>query len=774
MCILKKKNLPRVSFFFFTLFPSNKRTGDHQPYVDYKTPGGFDTVFDVVIFFLTKKAHEYKVCKCLLESHRFKAIQSKMSDITNDVNGNESQSKEKEETKNEIANSNSAQLSENEKYNSRHDPSNLTIHPTNNHTALYSSSENQRLIIQQQHRRQQASSKSNRRKGRKMHVSGSQALLRASAPTTCASFVKRPSYQTRNNDSSASPRIQQQNVNTHGSMHPSSPTSRLQQFRQNYQIQDEHTLLGTMNRSSLRDHIIIDTHASTPSAAPSTLLVKRPLETKGTWLEVEVDTTSSSPPPSARSLHTTSMCNDCMFVFGGFDGVERRNDMYVFNFTTKTWRLVDNATGSPPTPRDRHTSVVYRNCLYIFGGFDGHARTNDLYQFDIETCHWTQILPSTLESTIPTPRHSHSAVVYNDNMIVYGGYDGGYRSDLHKYSFSTNTWTRVDPSGRSPRPRYRATCVVHRDQCYLHGGHDGTRHLMDTHVYDILKNSWKQVEANGTPPVHRDSHVSMIYADSMIVFGGAAGGTALCDMHELVLDRHGDDSDVPVWRPITCLGTASQRFCHSGVIYGDSMFILGGFNGTQRLGDFIKFEFNLDDLSYEVPESTMPSDMKLLINSDTFSDITFVVDGFEIRAHKIMLIRSSYFRAMLTGSMIEAGQPVIYIEEVSYDIFLKVLEYLYTDNVDVQFEDAMELFVAADLFDVPRLKAICEKTMLEKICIENAASIFHAADAHSALVLREKSLHYIVQHFEPISKTFDFEEMARSNVELVVEILRNR
>jgi len=707
-----------------------------------------------------------------------------MNDTNNkQIDENENQSDGKEEERNEESNHSNIQLSEKEKSVLKHDTrSNDSNHTTNNCTPTQNTSNNQRLLMQQQHyqqqqRRQQANSKSNKNRGRKVHVSGSQALLRASAPTTCASFVKRPPNETRNNSLSMTSRLQQQNGNTHGSIHTSSPTSRLhqqQQFRQNFQIQDEFALLGSMNRSSLRDHIIIDTQSSTPSAAPSTLLVKRPLETKGTWLEVEVDTTSSSPPPSARSLHTASLWNDCMFVFGGFDGVERRNDMYVFNFTTKTWRVVDNATGSPPTPRDRHSSVVYRNSLYIFGGFDGHARTNDLYRFDIETSNWTQILPSTLESTIPTPRHSHSAVVYNDSMIVYGGYDGGYRSDLHKYSFASNTWTRFDPSGRSPRPRYRATCVVHRDQCYLHGGHDGTRHLMDTHVYDFLKNSWKQLEAKGTPPVHRDSHVSVIYADSMIVFGGATGGTAMCDMHELVLDRPGEDTEVPVWRPITCLGTASQRFCHSGVIYGDSLFIVGGFNGTQRLGDFIKFEFNLDDLSYEVPESTMANDMKVLINSDTFSDITFVVEGFEIRAHKIMLIRSSYFRAMLTGCMIEAGQPVIYIEEVSYDIFLKVLEYLYTDQVEVVFEDAMDLFAAADLFDVPRLKAICEKTMLEKICIENAASIFHAADAHSAVVLREKSLHYILKHFEPISKTSDFEEMARSNVDLVVEILRNR
>ena len=56
--------------------------------------------------------------------------------------------------------------------------------------------------------------------------------------------------------------------------------------------------------------------------------------------------------------------------------------------------------------------------------------------------------------------------------------------------------------------------------------------------------------------------------------------------------------------------------------------------------------------------------------------------------------------------------------------------------------------------------------------VENAASIFHAADVHSAVSLRKKSLGYILSNFEAASKTHAFEDMARSNVELVFEILK--
>lgn len=49
----------------------------------------------------------------------------------------------------------------------------------------------------------------------------------------------------------------------------------------------------------------------------------------------------------------------------------------------------------------------------------------------------------------------------------------------------------------------------------------------------------------------------------------------------------------------------------------------------------------------------------------------------------------------------------------------------YTDHVRIPLNCAMELFEAADLFMIPRLKTICEKRMLQSISVSNAASIFY-------------------------------------------------
>ena len=109
-----------------------------------------------------------------------------------------------------------------------------------------------------------------------------------------------------------------------------------------------------------------------------------------------------------------------------------------------------------------------------------------------------------------------------------------------------------------------------------------------------------------------------------------------------------------------------------------------------------------------------------------------------------------------------------------HDVFLAILEYLYTDELEIAFESAVELFVAADLFGIPRLQAMCEKVIIESIHIENAAMIFQAADMVNAPNLRSKAMKYILKHFEAVSKSAAFEDMARSNVDLIVEILKER
>lgn len=497
------------------------------------------------------------------------------------------------------------------------------------------------------------------------------------------------------------------------------------------------------------------------------------------WATVEVnDGPAGGAPPCERSLHAAALLNGCLLIFGGYDGQSRINDFHLFSFAEKRWSpvLPSATSGPPPSARDRHTAVAYGNSFYVFAGFDGTSRVNDFFAFDFSSMTWREV-PVT-SGQPPSARHSHIAVVHNHSLFCGFGYDGSYKSDLHEFDFIRSQWSPVNAAGRRPRARYRATCVLFSPPSsspllILYGGHDGTRHMNDTHVFDIETRIWSALVTEGTPPTPRDSHVSLVHGSSMFVFGGSTGA-AMNDLHELQFPA--SPTTPAKWRPIKTSGSfqPGHRFCHVGVVFQDSMYFFGGYSGSERLNDFIRFDFAVYDLSFEVPPSSIISDFRALVNDETLSDITFIVEGQPVYAHKLMLLRSSYFRALFLGAMRESTQSTIPIEQVSYPIFLAVLEYLYTDNIDIPLESAMELFQSADRFCIPRLKTMCEKCMLQSITVENAAYIFHAADSHSATALRRKALKFILSHFEDVSKTESFEEMGRGNMELVFEILRNR
>lgn len=74
------------------------------------------------------------------------------------------------------------------------------------------------------------------------------------------------------------------------------------------------------------------------------------------------------------------------------------------------------------------------------------------------------------------------------------------------------------------------------------------------------------------------------------------------------------------------------------------------------------------------------------------SDITFLVEGIEIHAHKVLCGRCPVLNAMFNSEMLEGRSTSISIQDVRHTIFLNLLEYLYTDDTQITLDNAMELF----------------------------------------------------------------------------------
>ena len=514
--------------------------------------------------------------------------------------------------------------------------------------------------------------------------------------------------------------------------------------------------------------------------------------------------------PRARSLHAGVVLGDNFYIFGGYDGQNRCTDLCRFNFGNCEWQTVNVAEGFAPSPRDRHTAVATQSgTLIVFGGYDGQNRVNDMWEFNPVTSRWVEIPPN---GSPPTPRHSHSAVEYHGNIFVFGGYDGNYRNDLYEFSTVRKTWSLVPTKGPAPRPRYRTSAVVHGNKLYIFGGHDGSKHLCDFFELDFETMTWQGVEVPkaAAPPAARDSHSSVVFGDQMIVFGGSSG-SARNDLLEFDFKRrfwselqsngtiavNSNGSSSPNSGATSTVNIPCPRFCHVGAVYRNFFYIFGGYDGQNRLGDFKRLTLS-DPTKMEMPETTLATDLKKLVGCPNYSDVKFIVEEDEVFAHKILCARSPYFAVMFDGRMSEGNQKVVKIPGVSKRAFLKVLECVYSDDANLEFESdvkmteesfddqdasprssdelafAMEVFVAADQFGVERLKRLCEQKIVFGVSVENAASILQAADVHNAAGLRSRCVDFILRHFDAVSKSRAFEEMAKNNVDLLLEILKKR
>ena len=115
-----------------------------------------------------------------------------------------------------------------------------------------------------------------------------------------------------------------------------------------------------------------------------------------------------------------------------------------------------------------HSSIVYDGFMYLFGGSGGSLDNTTFYKLDLTKYVWTIIKPKALDndkSNFPNTRDEHSCAIYNDSMVVFGGFANGERTnEIFQYHFKTNQWEKHDFDNHSaPCPRVGHSAVIRFD-----------------------------------------------------------------------------------------------------------------------------------------------------------------------------------------------------------------------------------------------------------------------------------------------------------------------
>lgn len=288
------------------------------------------------------------------------------------------------------------------------------------------------------------------------------------------------------------------------------------------------------------------------------------------WEEINVNATNYT----ARTGHTV-VCDDYfIYLFGGTDGQNRNNDLYKFDPSLYTWTLLE-VTGDQPASRSGSQCTLYQGKIYFFGGYtkkDGEY-FNDLFSFDIINSHWEEILPSSSE--MPKKRTDHTLTLFHDTLYIFGGYDGKNRyNDLCSYNLVTNTWKILEYEN-SPQSRFGHSSVICQDKLIIFGGWNGHITLNDIWVYSFASDRWSEIITSSSISA-RYRHVAISLGNSMFIFGGVnKEQVRFNDTYEFAMNSH-------YWLKIETNHNPSPRTFHRAVVLDGYLYILGGFDGSRK------------------------------------------------------------------------------------------------------------------------------------------------------------------------------------------------
>ncbi|RWS24381.1 Kruppel-like zinc finger protein [Leptotrombidium deliense] len=164
----------------------------------------------------------------------------------------------------------------------------------------------------------------------------------------------------------------------------------------------------------------------------------------------------------------------------------------------------------------------------------------------------------------------------------------------------------------------------------------------------------------------------------------------------------------------------------------------------------------------EFEEGSIASDFSVLSSSPEGSDtIVETKDGVQLKAHKLVLkTRSKVFEAMFEHETKEKAENRIVIPDFDTPVIKEMINFIYSDTVDDTklSEIAGDLLLAADKYDLPKLKKICEQYLAANtIKSENSGYLLTLSDSCNCVKLKEKVMDFIINNPSKICESEEWE-----------------
>ncbi|KAM9858264.1 kelch-like protein 22 isoform 2-T3 [Aulostomus maculatus] len=154
-----------------------------------------------------------------------------------------------------------------------------------------------------------------------------------------------------------------------------------------------------------------------------------------------------------------------------------------------------------------------------------------------------------------------------------------------------------------------------------------------------------------------------------------------------------------------------------------------------------------------------------LRQSGILFDVELLVEGRPIQGHRVLLAAScDYFRGMFAGGLREMQQKEIPIHGVSYMAMKKILDYIYTSEIELDLECVQEVLIAATLLQLEHVIGFCCDFLFSLLDESNILEVHHLADLYGLKQLNTRVHSYILRNVQALSRTDIYRQLPQEEV----------
>eukprot|EP01121_Diplochlamys_sp_Union-15-3_P019662 TRINITY_DN7471_c0_g1_i1.p1 TRINITY_DN7471_c0_g1~~TRINITY_DN7471_c0_g1_i1.p1 ORF type:complete len:658 (-),score=111.30 TRINITY_DN7471_c0_g1_i1:52-2025(-) len=172
--------------------------------------------------------------------------------------------------------------------------------------------------------------------------------------------------------------------------------------------------------------------------------------------------------------------------------------------------------------------------------------------------------------------------------------------------------------------------------------------------------------------------------------------------------------------------------------------------GKSPLSELSLKEVTPESVDEDLNKTLLTQDLKKLINSREYSDITFLVGDERVYAHKNII-------SQRCPQLLEKNTDQVVISDIEKEVFLGILEYLYTGTIEFESGDmdlmfGLSLWSKAKEFGIHGLATYLESLLINNIDESTASTVLTYARTFNCFKAIYYSCYLIVKHFDSLPK----------------------